>query len=128
MFAVLRTRHRAGVYRRERSVSSTQQAGTAPATDWASGSWTVTEGNETAFVARWGEFLQWTKADATGFRSAYLIHDRDNPGHFISFAQWESVEHAQAWRMLPGFATHFRACRELCEDLYAADYVLEVLV
>lgn len=109
-------------------MSTTQHTGIAAATDWASGSWTVSAGNEAAFVARWEEFLQWTKADAAGFRSAYLIHDRGNPGHFISFAQWESVEDAQAWRLLPGFAAHFRACRELCQDLYAADYVLEVQV
>jgi heme-degrading monooxygenase HmoA len=109
-------------------MSTTQQAQVAAATDWASGSWTVTDGNETAFVARWEEFLQWTKAEAAGFRNAYLIHDRGNPGHFVSFAQWESVDDAQAWRQLSGFSTHFRACRELCEDLYAADYVLEVQV
>jgi len=109
-------------------MSTTQQAGTTPASDWASGSWTVTEGNADAFVARWEEFLQWTKADAVGFRGAYLIHDRDIPAHYISFAQWESVEDAQAWRLLPGFSTHFRACRELCEDLYAGDYVLAVQV
>jgi heme-degrading monooxygenase HmoA len=109
-------------------MSSTQEAGFAAATDWASGSWTVTEGNEAEFVARWQEFLQWTKAEAAGFRSASLIHDQGKPSHFISVAQWESAEDVQAWRLLPGFATHFRACRELCEDLYAADYVLEVQV
>ena len=109
-------------------MSTTQQTSNAAATDWASGSWTVTGGNEAAFVVRWEEFLHWTKADAAGFRSAYLIHDRGNPSHFISFAQWESVEDAQAWRQLPGFTTHFGACRDLCEDLYAADYVLEVQV
>lgn len=105
-----------------------QQAGTGPATDWASGSWTVTEGNEAAFVARWEEFLQWTKAEAAGFRNAFLIHDRGNPSHFISVAHWESLEDTQAWRLLPGFATHFRACRGLCDDLHAADYVLDVKV
>lgn len=109
-------------------MSTTQQTGISVATDWVSGNWTVTDGNEAAFVARWEEFLQWTKADAAGFRSAYLIHDRVNPGHFISLAQWESIEQAQAWRQLPGFASHFRACRDLCEDIYAANYVLEVQV
>lgn len=105
-----------------------QQVANTAATDLASGNWTVTEGNEAAFVARWQEFLQWTRDEATGFVDAFLIRDRGNSTHFISVAQWESLEDTQAWRQLPGFATHFRACRELCEDLYAADYTLEVRV
>lgn len=109
-------------------MSTTQHTTAAPATDWASGSWTVTKGNEAEFVARWEEFLSWTKAEAAGFRSAYLIQDRDNPSHFISVAHWDSLADTEAWRMLPGFMSHIGACRVLCEDLYAADYVLSVQV
>jgi heme-degrading monooxygenase HmoA len=95
---------------------------------WTSGSWTVTPGNEEAFVARWEEFLQWTRNEAAGFDSAHLISDRANPQHYVSFARWQSFDSTQAWRALPGFGPHFNACRSLCDDLYAGDYDLKVTI
>lgn len=109
-------------------MSSSQQAGVAVASDWVSGNWSVTDGNEAVFLARWEQFLRWTRAEAAGFRVAYLIRDRVDPGHFISLAQCDSIEAARAWRRLPGFVSHFMACRGLCQDFYAADYLLEVQV
>ena len=101
---------------------------TTETSTWTSGSWTVTPGNEEAFVARWEEFLQWTRSGAVGFVTAYLLSDRADPQHYVSFARWESFEAAQAWRTLPDFVPHFAACRELCDDLYAGDYASEVAV
>ncbi len=105
-----------------------QQPTSAPVTNWASGNWTVTEGNEETFVARWQEFLEWTRAEATGFVSAHLVRDRKDPRHFISVAQWVSVDDTAAWRLLPGFGPRFSACRELCDDLHASDYIVDITV
>ena len=91
--------------------------------DWASGNWTVTAGNEEMFVARWTEFLQWTKVEATGFVEAHLIHDTAEPRHFISAALWASAADRDAWRTLPGFTEHLGACRALCDDLHTSTYV-----
>jgi heme-degrading monooxygenase HmoA len=96
--------------------------------DWASGNWTVTIGNEEIFVARWTEFLQWTKAEAPGFVQARLIHDTADPQHFISTALWTSAADRDAWRMLPGFTEHIAACRALCDNLRASDYVEAAVV
>lgn len=95
---------------------------------FTSGNWTVTPGNEATFVAKWEEFLQWTRNDAAGFVTAYLISDRSDPQHYVSFARWESFESTQVWRTLPGFGPHFTACRSLCDDLYAGDYDLKVTI
>jgi heme-degrading monooxygenase HmoA len=83
---------------------------------YASGNWLVKEGNEEEFVARWNEFLEWTRDNAQGFGGANLIRDMSNPRHFLSFAEWADTESQQAWRSLDEFRQKLGACRELCED------------
>lgn len=96
---------------------------TDPTAPFASATWTVADGNADAFVKRWTAFLTWTKAEAAGLVGAHLLHDTNDPSHFVSVAQWESAEARQTWRALPAFAEHFAACRALCDDMYASDYV-----
>ena len=89
---------------------------------YASGNWIVTQGRESDFVARWEEFLEWTKAEAPGFRWASLIREGEDPRHFVSFAEWDSVDALRAWRGLPAFAEKLGACRALCDEFRGADY------
>jgi heme-degrading monooxygenase HmoA len=86
---------------------------------YASGNWMVKEGNEDEFLARWNEFLEWTRDNADGFGHANLIRDVSNPRHFLSFAEWADAESRSAWREMDGFAQRFGACRELCDDVQA---------
>src|SRR5712691_7595714 len=95
---------------------------------YASGDWIVKEGREQEFVARWQEFLDWTKADAAGLRRAVLIRDSENPQHFISFAEWESPDAPGAWRSLPPFVEKLGNCRALCEKFRGSDYGLAAFV
>jgi heme-degrading monooxygenase HmoA len=94
----------------------------------ASGNWCVRQGREEQFVARWAEFLEWTRSAAPGLRSARLIRDREDPRHFISFADWDSADAMASWRSLPGFAEHLGACRELCDDFRGSSYTLAAAV
>jgi heme-degrading monooxygenase HmoA len=95
---------------------------------FASGNWVVRQGGESEFVARWTEFLEWTRACAPGLVSAQLIQDSDDPRHFISFASWESVETMQTWRSLPAFRDRLSACRELCDDFRGSSYTVAAKV
>src|SRR6266508_5283917 len=95
---------------------------------YASGDWVVTAGSEAEFLARWREFLGWTRAAAPGLQWARLIQDADNPRHFISFASWESLEALRSWRSLPEFASKLGACRALCDDFRGGNYLVVATV
>jgi heme-degrading monooxygenase HmoA len=95
---------------------------------YGSGNWVVTDGNEAEFIARWTEFLTWTREAAPGLGWARLIQDGDNPRHFISFASWKSLEALRSWRSLPEFPSKMGACRSLCDDFRGGDYTVVVTV
>jgi|SRR5215211_2487104 len=94
---------------------------TEPAS-YASGNWRVSEGNEDQFVARWTEFLEWTRDSAKGFEEANLIRDAAHPLHFVSIARWADDASQQAWRELPEFGEKLGACRELCDDFQGGSF------
>jgi len=96
--------------------------------EFASGNWCVSPGREEEFVARWTEFLEWTRDSAPGLTAARLIHDADDPRHFISFATWESREALLRWRALPAFTEHLKACTALCDDFRGSNYSLAATV
>jgi heme-degrading monooxygenase HmoA len=89
---------------------------------FASGNWFVSEGNEDEFVARWTDFLEWTRDNADGFRGASLLRSRREQGRFVSIAQWEDYSNQEGWRAKPEFAEKFGACRELCDDVQAGSF------
>jgi heme-degrading monooxygenase HmoA len=96
--------------------------------NYASGDWRVRAGAEDEFIARWTEFLQWTRAEAPGFLMARLICDPEDPAHFVSFAEWENLAAIQRWRGLPDFGAKMGACRSLCEEFRGSNYTLVVQV
>lgn len=91
---------------------------------WASGNWRVTDGKAEEFIARWTEFLTWTKAANDGFETARLIRDLQDPQHFVSFASWRDPESMAAWKNRPEFVEHFGSCRALCTDMQGGGYQL----
>jgi heme-degrading monooxygenase HmoA len=105
---------------------STTQASTI--VDFASGNWTVSAGKNDEFLARWEEFLQWTKAEAKGFVEATLLHDLDNTQHYVSLGRWETSGDRDAWKAMPAFGEHLMACRSLCDDFSSSDYERSVEV
>jgi heme-degrading monooxygenase HmoA len=94
---------------------------------YTSGSWTVRDGSQDEFVARWTKFVG-TAADDPGAESFVLIQDRTNPRQFVSFGAWRDWGSVDAWRASTVFAEHMRACRELCEDFRPGDSTLRAAV
>ena len=91
---------------------------------YASGNWLVTEGKQDEFVARWTEFLGWTRANAPGLVHAFLIRDDGESRHFVSFALWSDAASRGVWKQQDGFAEHLGACRALCEEFAGSDFEL----
>lgn len=88
----------------------------------ASGQWTVREGFADEFVARWREFLGWTREEHPGLDTATLIRSQSSPNSFISVASWNSAEARSDWKASDGFQERFGACRELCDDFTGGDH------
>jgi heme-degrading monooxygenase HmoA len=61
------------------------------------GSWRPYEGQEDAFVARWEEFAEWASG-MPGAGRVTLARDLRQPGVFVSFAAWESIEAVRSWK------------------------------
>ena len=91
------------------------------------GIWTVQDGSEEEFVARWTELVGSAGA-LSGAESFLLIQDRLDPHRFISFGAWDDWSTVDAWRSGDAFAGAMRACRELCDDFRPNDSTLRVAV
>jgi heme-degrading monooxygenase HmoA len=79
------------------------------------GRWVVKPGREDEFVAAWGDFANWTKANVEGVSRGWLLRDREQANRFFSFGSWESLEAIEAWRARPEFQEQIAGMRELLE-------------
>jgi quinol monooxygenase YgiN len=91
---------------------------------YVSGDWRVREGSQDEFVARWLEFTGWSLDHAPGAHSFVLIHDTEDPRHFVSFGTWADRGSVRAWRNTAEFGRLLGSCRELCDDFRGGDYTL----
>jgi heme-degrading monooxygenase HmoA len=66
------------------------------------GRWRPNAGKEDAFVEEWGRFAAWASGVA-GAGTLRLARDVRDPGVFVSFGVWESVEAVRGWKSLPAF-------------------------
>ncbi len=94
----------------------------------ASGNWLVSPGREKEFIARWIEFLEWTRSSFIEFQSAQLIQDSEDSCHFVSVSSWDSADAMKQWRSRLEFADKLGACRALCDEFRGADYSLAAMV
>jgi hypothetical protein len=63
-----------------------------------------------------------------GLLSARLVRDVGEPGHFVSFAERESLPSVTDWMELPDFAANFGACSALCGQGRGSHYTLTAQV
>ena len=91
------------------------------------GIWTVQDGREVEFVARWTALVASAEA-MPGAESFLLIQDRQDAHRFISFGAWDEWATADKWRSSEAFGDAMRACRELCEDFRPNDSTLRVAI
>jgi heme-degrading monooxygenase HmoA len=89
---------------------------------YSSGNWWVTAGREDEFVARWTEFMQWTRDTSGGLEHARLMRDDRDPSHFLSVALWRDDETRSAWQQDPKFQDMIGACIKLCDDVHTSTY------
>jgi heme-degrading monooxygenase HmoA len=95
---------------------------------FASGVWHVKQGNDDEFVARWTEFLEWSKASYPSMVVANLLRDRGTAGRYISYSEWSDEASRNEWKQAPEFKARMGACVALCEDMHGADYDLAASV
>jgi heme-degrading monooxygenase HmoA len=72
---------------------------------YSSGAWKAKPGEEEEFVRAWTEFAKWV-SDQSGAGPVRLTRDLADPGRFLSFAPWESMEAMQDWKASPEFKEH----------------------
>jgi len=83
---------------------------------FSAGDWTIREGHlERDFVQAWLASVD-MYPPINGLRvRPRLLRDLDRPGHFLSFAEWESREAIDGFRTRPDFASVIGAIREHAE-------------
>jgi heme-degrading monooxygenase HmoA len=69
---------------------------------YTTGSWKPNPGSEEAFVEPWKTFAGWASG-MSGVGTLRLVRDLHEPGLFVSFGAWESIDHAKAWKGSPEF-------------------------
>ena len=69
---------------------------------YTSGSWQPNAGSDEAFVEAWSSFASWASA-MTGAGTLRLVRDLNEPGHYVSFGDWENIDRVRAWKSSPEF-------------------------
>ena len=64
---------------------------------FTTGSWKPSQAGELAFVEAWTEFAAWASS-MPGAGTLRLVRDLHEPGRFVSFGDWESIDEVKAWK------------------------------
>ena len=64
---------------------------------FTTGVWRPKAGEEDAFLEEWRHFMEWA-ASMPGAGIGRLTRDLRDPGRFVSFASWESIEAVRGWK------------------------------
>lgn len=64
---------------------------------YTTGSWRPYEGQESAFLERWKDFVEWA-ASRPGAGPAVLTRDLRNEGRYVSFMAWSDLDAVRAWK------------------------------
>ena len=77
--------------------------------------WRVKPGLEDEFVRRWQELAAWSARQGLTAR-ATLLRDVDDPGRFVSFGPWESMDAIRRWRAEEGFHELVARLQEVLDE------------
>jgi heme-degrading monooxygenase HmoA len=69
---------------------------------YTTGSWKPSQAGEQAFVEAWTEFATWAST-MPGAGTLRLVRDLHEPGHFVSYGDWESLDEVKTWKSSPEF-------------------------
>lgn len=82
---------------------------------YTTGSWTPSPGNEEAFVEAWKAFAGWASG-RSGAGMLRLVRDLHEPGRFVSFGAWESLDDVRAWKQSPEFKERIARVLQYVDD------------
>ena len=69
---------------------------------YTTGTWAPYPGRDDDFIQAWVEFASWASA-VPGAGLLSLTRDVRDPGRFVSFGGWESLEQVHDWKGSPEF-------------------------
>jgi heme-degrading monooxygenase HmoA len=69
---------------------------------YTTGTWRPNAGREDAFIAAWKRFAGWASS-MPGAGRLRLVRDISDPGRFVSFGDWDSIEQVRGWKRSPEF-------------------------
>jgi heme-degrading monooxygenase HmoA len=78
---------------------------------YTTGSWKPNAGSEHAFVEAWIRFADWASS-RPGAGTLRLARDLRDPGQFVSFGVWESIEAVRGWKGSPEFRERMARLQE----------------
>jgi heme-degrading monooxygenase HmoA len=70
---------------------------------YTTGSWKPNHGSEEAFVEAWAKFAGWASS-MPGAGTLQLVRDLNEPGRYVSFGDWESIDQVRDWKSSPEFS------------------------
>ena len=81
------------------------------------GEWLVKDGKEEEFISHWQVFARQTAKDFKAASGAYLLQDKADPRHFVSFGEWAKPDAIEKWRTSPEFRNFLSNIQPLCDDV-----------
>ena len=86
---------------------------TAPV--YTTGSWRPFAGSEDGFLAAWRDFAAWA-ASLPGAGEAILARDLRDPGRYVSFVAWESLDAVRGWKTHAEFKQRMSLVQEHVDE------------
>lgn len=90
---------------------------------YTTGSWTPNPGSEDAFVDAWKTFAGWASG-RPGAGTLQLVRDLHEPGRFVSFGAWESIDHVKGWKGSPEFKERMAQVLQHVDDFHPTELEL----
>ena len=90
---------------------------------YTTGSWKPNPGSEEAFVDAWKTFAGWASG-WPGAGTLRLVRDLHEPGRFVSFGAWDSIDQVKAWKGSPEFKQRMGQVLQHVEDFQPTELEL----
>ena len=90
---------------------------------YTTGSWRPNQTSEQAFVEAWTEFAIWASS-MPGAGKLRLVRDLHEPGRFVSFGDWESLDEVRAWKSSPEFRERMAQVLQHVEEFSPTELAL----
>src|SRR5262249_34987919 len=86
----------------DRPAAARARGGTERSEVYTMGTWKPNPGSQEAFVEAWSQFAGWASS-MPGAGTLRLVRDLHEPGRFVSFGAWDSIDYVRAWKGSPEF-------------------------